>query len=218
VFLVKHRSVPRRQVIFLLGGGTLFALLRRFGFGKAQAATDGVGLVREVTGPGQVGQSDPLPAMEAGMPIFLGDRAITGAEGRAHLGFGERTEVHLGPQSELRIDTFIADAGGEIFLDGALIFDRPGPKSDSVLEVVTDYGRIGVRGTQFFAGPDKGGFGVFVVRGEVEVTAATQKVILTTGQGTLIKEKGAAPSRPSSWDRERVEAAFARVMGPRPEN
>ena len=154
--------------------------------------------------------------MSAGMAIHLGDRARTGDESRAHLGFGTATEVHLGPKSELLIDGFIAESGGVIHLDGALVFDRPEGVADPEAVVETQFGRIGVRGTKFIIIPEEGGLGVFVERGLVEVTGydlAASTVALRAGFGTFIPAIGAPPERARQWGESRVSAAFAFVLG-----
>lgn len=150
------------------------------------------------------------------MDIFSGDRARTEADSRAHLGFGAATEVFLGPESELLIDAFIAGSGGVIYLDGALLFERAEGSTEPESEVVTDYGRIGVRGTRFFAaiGPD--GLAVFVERGAVLVSGtdtAQAGVALGPGQGTLIPTPGSAPNPPSLWSDARIAAISAYVLG-----
>ncbi len=223
MFSNPNRPVPRRQAIGLLSGGAFFA---RFAWlfalsgpvlappAIAQAA--GVGTVRGITGPGRVGKAEPLPAMQPGMSIFLGDRAVTGEEGRAHLGLGRATEIHLGPKSELRIDEFLASAGGVIHLDGALVFDRPDAKTEPALEIQTEYGRIGVRGTRFFAGREGDGFSVFVERGSVTVAAAGSIVRVLAGQGTQIAAIGAPPAIPDRWTDDRVATVFADVLGAAP--
>jgi ferric-dicitrate binding protein FerR (iron transport regulator) len=206
-FITKNRPIPRRQAICLIGGGS-------FAFAASGAmAASGVGTVVQINGPGQVGRPDRLAAMQAGMDIFAGDLAVTGNEGRAHLGLGTATQIHLGPQSQLQIDAFIADIGGEIFLDGALIFDRDdgAPKVD--MNFQTDFGRIGVRGTRFFAGPSDNAFAVFVERGVVEISGGGVRRSLNAGQGAELRGKDAAPGPVGNWSEARIKAAFDWVLG-----
>ena len=224
LFSDQDRPGPRRRAIGAFCGGIFF--LGASGFAAfAQTAdagpvpTDGIGTVRALTGTGGLGQQDPLPIMQPGMEIFSGDRARTEAESRAHLGFGTATELFLGPESEVLIDAFIAGSSGVIYLDGALLFERAEGSTDPEAEVVTDYGRIGVRGTRFFTafGPD--GQSVFVERGAVVVSgtdAAQGGVALGPGQGTLIPEPGRAPNPPSLWSEARIAALRAFVLGDSP--
>ncbi len=202
-----NRPLPRRQAIGLIGGGA-FVFSTRF----AQAST-GIGTVVQVQGAGQVGSVEPFPEMRAGMDLFVGDTAMTGVEARAHLGLGKATEIHLGPASELQIDTFIAEVGGVIYLDGAIVFDRPeaDPKLD--LEFRTGYGRIGVRGTRFFAGLSNGVYSVFVDRGVIAVTAGNVTRQLAAGEGVELTADDQPPGPIRRWPEARINAALALVLG-----
>jgi ferric-dicitrate binding protein FerR (iron transport regulator) len=209
-FIIPNRPIPRRQAIGLLGGGTFAAIAL-----PGLAADDGIGTVVDIKGPGQVGRPDRLTAMQAGMEVFVGDLAVTGSEGRAHLGLGQKTEIHLGPLSRLLIDRFIAEIGGVIVLDGAVVFDRAetAPKVD--IEFQTDFGRIGVRGTKFFIGPSENAYAVFVERGEVAVTGGGVTRTLTAGKGADLRGNDTAPGPVGDWQEARAKAAFDWVLGPR---
>lgn len=207
-FLNPHRPIPRRQAICLIGGGT-FAVVGA----RLSAAGTGIGTVVQIDGPGQVGRPDKLADMQAGMDLFVGDLAVTGTEGRAHLGLGRATEVHLGPTSQLQIDRFIAEVGGVIYLDGAIVFDRAEAAAKVDIEFQTDFGRIGVRGTRFFVGPSENAFAVFVDRGSVEVSGGGVTRILTAGQGVDLRGKDVAPGPVEDWQDARANAAFVWVLG-----
>jgi ferric-dicitrate binding protein FerR (iron transport regulator) len=207
-FIIPNRPIPRRQAISLLGGGTFAALAM-----PGLAAGDGIGTVVEIKGPGQVGRPDNLAAMLAGMAVFAGDLAVTGSEGRAHLGLGPSTEIHLGPLSRLQIDSFIAEVGGIIFLDGSVVFDRAETAPKVEVEFQTDFGRIGVRGTRFFIGPSENAFAVFVERGEVAITGGGVTRTLTEGQGADLRGNDVAPGPVGIWEKARAKAAFDWVLG-----
>ena len=208
MFLItKNRPIPRRQAICLIGGGA-FAFVT----GGAQAAT-GIGTVVEINGPGQVGQPDRLAQMLAGMSVFEGDLAVTGTEGRAHLGLGRSTEIHLGPVSELRLDTFIAEIGGSIYLNGSIVFDRDDGQPPVDLEFQTDFGRIAVRGTKFFAGPSQNAYAVFVERGTVNISGGGVIKALRAGQGSDLRGRDVAPGPVGNWSEARIDDAFAWVLG-----
>ena len=206
-FITKNRPIPRRQAICLIGGGT-FALTA----GMARAAS-GIGTVVAINGPGQVGQPDKLAQMLAGMPLFEGDLAVTGTEGRAHLGLGRNTEIHLGPVSELRIDRFIADIGGAIYLNGAIVFDRDDTAPPVDLEFQTEFGRIAVRGTRFFAGPSENAFAVFVERGSVAVSGGGVIKAIKSGQGVNLRGTNVAPGPVGNWSQTRIDQALGWVLG-----
>jgi len=209
---VKPASVPRRQAISLIGGGTLLCVLPSL---PARAEGAEVGSVVEISGAGELGQATPFAPMLPGMEILLGDRAVTGPDGRAHLSLGQATQVYLGLETALVIDAFVAEAGGVIYLDGGMIFDRPEGADSAALAVETDFGRIGVRGTKFFIGPEPAheGIGIFVERGEVVVQAAGEEVTLMAGDGTVIPEIGQPPRPSSKWKEERIRAALLSILG-----
>ena len=221
LFKNKDRPGPRRRAIGAICGGIFLLNISAVPLIAQSADTplanaQGIGTVREVSGTGSLGRQEPLPIMQPGMDIFTGDRARTEADSRAHLGFGTATQVFLGPESELIVDAFIAGSGGVIYLDGALLFDRTEGSADPEAEVVTDYGRIGVRGTRFFVARAEVGLEVFVARGAVSVVGndpARTTVILTAGEGTQIPIPGAAPDPVRPWGEARIAAITRRVLG-----
>lgn len=82
---------------------------------------------------------------------------------------GFRHHHHQGENTEVLLDSFLAEQGGTIELvSGDMVFDRPEgtPKID--LTIRTTFGQIGVRGTKFFTGKSRGNFAVFVEHGLVE--------------------------------------------------
>ena len=150
--------------------------------------------------------------LSANDPIFIGDLVATATDTRATLRLGEATTVRLGEKVRLTVDRYITTAGGTITLgSGAILLDRtPGP-ANGAIDIRNSYGLIAVRGTQLFAGPSNGVFGVFVVRGRVTVRAAGRTVNLAAGEGTDIARRGAPPSAPRPWPQDRVDAALASV-------
>ena len=81
------------------------------------------------------------------------------------------------------------------------------PKID--LSMRTAFGMIGVRGTKFFAGPNRGVFAVFVEHGLVEVTGGGVTREVGMGEGVEIAQPGAAPSEVTAWGQERINEAYA---------
>jgi hypothetical protein len=145
--------------------------------------------------------------------ILLGDLVKTGNDSRLGLALGQRTVLRLGAGTELRIERYIVDAGGEFdFGPGAVLFDRKGSQTRNDIRFNTAYGLIAVRGTRFLAGPSKGKFSVFVSRGKVEVSGGGRTVLLTSGIGTDIPHPGEAPSEPVAWKRARINELLERVL------
>lgn len=195
---VQHSS--RRKVLGLAVGalGAAFS-------GRAAAAEPAgeVEMVRNEALAFGDGQARRLVVRD---PVFIGELVRTGGDGRLGLRLGRRTSLKLGELTEIKIDRYIADAGGEIeILNGAVLFERTGKPAASGLRFQGAYGLIAVRGTRFMAGPSKSAFGVFVDRGKVEVTAAGKTVVLGPGQGTDLYFPGLGPTDPSKWGDGRVK-------------
>jgi hypothetical protein len=173
-------------------------------------AANAVGEALRVEGDAVLTRVKVAQALEAQAALFDGDHVRTGVESFAELLLASATRIHLGPQSEVGIDRFIADLGGEISIGGQMVFDRPDnlPKLD--LTFRNAFAEIGVRGTRFFAGQSKEVFAVFVERGEVEVRAAGVAQIVKPGEGVNIVP-GEAPTQPVQWGQARIEAAMASV-------
>lgn len=171
-----------------------------------------VGDVRSAIGSvfAQVAEARPLTA---GAGVMLGDLVWTNAASRAELAMLGGSNVFLGANARLKVDRFVAESGGRLVLgEGALVFDRDDalPKTD--VEVQSVFGLIGVRGTRFFAGPNRGSFAVFCERGEVHVRAGGERRVLRPGDGIDIAKPGAAPSKVKQWGKARIDEAFSSVL------
>jgi hypothetical protein len=192
----------------LIASATVLALPARL---SAQA---GIGLVEEVRGEATAEASGARRRLGPPMPVFDGEVVATGDTSRARLRLAAAIEVRLGGGVRLRIDRFLARAGGTLVLErGAMLVDRraQGGASPPGLAVRGPFGLIAVRGTRFFAGPSNGAFGVFVERGAVLLTGDAQGVELLPGFGADIATPGAAPTAPVRWGASRIAAALAAV-------
>ncbi|WP_329605586.1 FecR family protein [Rhizobium alarense] len=196
---------PMSRRVFLAGSA---AALSFYGVRTTQANTV-IGTAVEVRGSVNRKQAGQLEALASGGNVMDRDLIQTGAESFATLELGSDTKLMLGSQTELLIDEFIAGQGGTIELGtGQMIFDRPEglPKIDLALR--TTFGMIGVRGTKFFAGPNRGVFAVFVEHGLVEVSGGGVTREVGRGQGVEIASPGAAPGEVLAWGAARIEEAY----------
>jgi ferric-dicitrate binding protein FerR (iron transport regulator) len=172
-------------------------------------AADAAGQVEDVKGSAFADTSQQHRALDKASPIYVGDRVLTGAASRLTLHLGRDTTIKLGENTQLVIDKFLPETGGEISLEsGPMLFDRPPGARRTPIQIRSAYALLAVRGTQFFAGPSKGVFGVFVQHGTLEVSAAGTTVTLAAGQGTDLHSAGAAPTPPVSWSQSRIDAAY----------
>lgn len=203
----RHRVVVDRRTF--IAGGVL--VLTAFA-GDAAAATAVIGTVDEVRGTVSRRASGKLAAMGVGADIMDRDVVLTGDGSFAEMTLGEATKLLLGSHTELLVDSFIANQGGTIELGtGGMIFDRPEQKPKIDLTVRTAFGMIGVRGTKFFAGPNRSAFAVFVERGLVSFTAAGVTRAVGAGQGIDVVAAGDPPGPVVQWGEARIREAYASI-------
>jgi hypothetical protein len=179
---------------------------------RATQANPVIGKAVEITGEVSRKQAERQEGLKAGASLMNHDFVTTGRESFASLALGEDTRLLLGSETELLIDTFIAGQGGVIELGtGQMVFDRPEGLGKIDLTMRTAFGMIGVRGTKFFAGPNRGVFAVFVEHGAVDVEAGGITRRLAAGQGVEIAAPGAAPGEIVQWGAARIREAYASV-------
>ncbi|WP_158595753.1 FecR family protein [Oleomonas cavernae] len=178
----------------------------------ARADTAAAGLVLNLRGSAEATRETVQRPLSPEDSVFTGDAVATGAKSRIEIRLGRDTTIAIGENGRVKIDDFLAEAGGEISLEaGALMLDKDPESVARPIKVNSDFGQIAVRGTNFFAGPSRGSFGVLLLRGHVVVTAAGTSVELKAGEGTDIAYPGAPPSPPKVWAPERVEEALAQL-------
>ena len=203
--LIPDRPWPRRH---LLGTAGALCLPGRL------AAQGAIGRVEALLGEATAEASGARRQLGPAMPVLDGDLVATGVDSRVTLRLAEVVEVRIGATVRLRIDRFLARAGGTLTLErGAMLLDRRAASGTPAPEVAvrSPFGLIAVRGTRFFAGPSNGVFGVFVERGSVLLVGAGQAVELQPGFGADIAAPGAAPTAAARWAAPRVQAALASV-------
>ncbi len=200
------RPVSLSRRLFLAGGA-----LALTGIGiRATQANAIIGRAVEVTGEVNRRQENHLEGLKAGASLMDHDFVTTGKESFAELALGDDTSLLLGSETELLIDSFIAGQGGVIELGtGQMVFDRPEGLGKIDLTMRTAFGMIGVRGTKFFAGPNRGVFAVFVEHGRVEVTGGGVTKAVSRGEGVEIKAPGEAPGEVTQWGEARIREAYA---------
>jgi ferric-dicitrate binding protein FerR (iron transport regulator) len=174
----------------------------------AAAAAEPIGEVSASRGNAFLSRDAGNEVAAKGVPVLLDDTALTGDESRLDLRLGQATRLRLGANAELKIDRFIAGRDAEMTLDkGAVVIERA-KGAEREFEVKTPYALLAARGTEFFAGPSKGVFGVFVKSGIVDVKTRQRTVRLKAGEGTDIAAPGDPPGPVKKWAPARVEAAI----------
>jgi hypothetical protein len=152
--------------------------------------------------------------------VFLNEILSTGEAARLEVTFTDSTRVTLGEKARLTLGTYVFNpAAGRrtirFALVGALRFVS-GKLSNLVssrVSLTTPVANIGIRGTEFFAGPiDDQALGVLLIEGAVSVSnAAGQRILNRPGQGTNIAGPGVAPGPVTIWPATKVDRALAAV-------
>src|SRR5215468_6903931 len=88
--------------------------------------------------------------LSAGSSVHANETVKTGSSGQAALGFIDKTSLHVGPSSSVRLDKFVYDSNkgtGSVVIDatkGAFRFSTGGKGGDA--EIKTPHGTLGIRG------------------------------------------------------------------------
>ncbi len=150
--------------------------------------------------------------LSVGSEVMVRDVVKTGESSFLAMLLGGETTIRLGARAELLIDEYIAEIRGTFDLSqGAMLFDRPEDAPKAPTTVMTTFGQLGVRGTRFFAGPSAGTFGVFVDRGQLDVSAAGRSVVLGAGDGVDLTSGGIDAAGVQQWSQQRIDEAFSSV-------
>ena len=200
-------AIDRRRLLATAAAACLVPL-------PAFGAPAEAGLVETVAGEGFAESEAARRSLVTNSRVFIGDLVGTGVQSRLALRLGTATQIKLGAEARLRLDKYIANAGGVLELQrGTMLFDGDPKSRGRNVSVRSPFALIAVRGTRFFAGPSPGVFGVFVARGRVTVSAAGRRVELTQGMGTNIPYPGAPPTDPTAWGAARIQQSLASVGG-----
>ncbi len=152
-----------------------------------------------------------------GAPIEFEQIVSTEADARLELGFIDQTTLTLGENARLRIDRFVyapqtTRTSIRLAAVGALRFVSGARSGGSDVSVVTPVATIGIRGTDFWAGPIDGAYGVLLLDGAVDVANAAGSATLDEpGEGVNIAGPGAPPGTVTQWPQDKVSRALAAV-------
>ena len=154
-------------------------------------AAESVGSVTNVVNPAQIGSGTAA----VGTPVYMNQRLRTGPNGRLQVTFRDHTVLTLGENANVAIDRYAynpSKSTGELALNasrGALRFvgGKIEQVSNKKIIVSSPHGAMAVRGTDFWAGPIDGQYGVLLLKGKVGVSNRYGAVTLSRpGYGTDI--------------------------------
>lgn len=212
--------ITRRQAVAGLAAG-LATTGGQILLPNASMAAAIVGSVARLKNDASLMRAATVRALEPGVPVELNDQLRTGAQSRLEVDLEDETKITLGAKATLTVDRFVYDperSQGSLTLNvlkGAFRFvsGSIGSSGDKDIVAKTEFGIIGVRGTDFWGGPIDGAFGVLLLNGAVEVITPGGSVVLDEpGAGTTIGlQRDAAPGSKTTWPNEKVQRAFAAV-------
>jgi hypothetical protein len=205
----------------MLRGLAVFTLMLLFCLGAdAAAAQEAIGTVSRIQGDASGTRGTATQPLGANASVYPNEVVTTGDGTRLEITFKDKTQLTLGEKVKLTLDTYIYNrvAGlGTIKFEvaGAFRFvsGRLSKLAKADVSVATPIANIGIRGTDFWAGPiDDQALGVLLLTGAVSVSnAAGTQNLVRPGQGTNIATPGAAPGPVTIWPADKVNRALAAV-------
>ena len=122
--------------------------------GNAETRSAAIGVAASITPSAESGTGTVFQTLAPGSELRANETVRTGDAGKADLVFVDRTNLTVGPTSEVKLDKFVYDPvgnKGKVVLQasrGAFRFVT-GTQDHSVYQLNTPYGSLGVRGTAF---------------------------------------------------------------------
>lgn len=202
-----QRRIDRRHLLkVVLAYGVVVAALPAI----AQPRPSPIGTIEEVRGEAFAEQNGERRKLATKGEIFVGDLLSTGNNSRLVMKLGAATTIKLGAETRLKVDRYLADTGGEFDMQaGHVMFERTGKPATQGITFKSPYGLLAVRGTRFYAGPNRGAFALLVGKGRVEVTAGGNSVMVRPQRGIDIKTPGARSTTPANWKAPRIREMLA---------
>lgn len=184
------------------------------------AAQQAIGMVSRIQGEASGTVGGTTLSLTPNASIFLNEILSTGEAARLEVTFTDSTRLTLGENAKLTLDTYVFNpaAGRRIIhfaLAGAVRFvsGKLSKFTVSRISLTTPVANVGIRGTDFFAGPiDDQALGVLLIDGAVSVSnAAGTRLLNRAGQGTNIAAPGVPPGPVTIWPQPKVNRALASV-------
>jgi hypothetical protein len=158
-----------------------------------------------------------LRELAVGADVHRDEQVWTAGGGRLDIRFADGSSITLGENARVVLDEFVMPDGGGAgtqvvrSITGALRFVGGTVDKSGSTKIVTPIATMTVRGTEFFAGPIDGAYGVFVFDGQVDVATSAGSVTLKKGEGTTLTQSRVAPTPPKVWGDAKIRRAEALV-------
>jgi hypothetical protein len=196
----------------------VLALLVLLAIDEAAAAepTSPVGHVEQFIGAAWLQRTDDSRGLAIGEPVFLGDRLVTGADGRVRIAFADGSKLAVGSGSEVIIRDYATDPAGTrlsallLLLSGIVRATVSAPAAD--FHVGSRAAVAAVRSTEFLMQADFDKSAVFVAVGMVEVLSVEGdfRALLRAGDGIDVNV-GKPLEAPRRWGEARIANFLART-------
>src|SRR5215831_6282201 len=121
---------------------------------NAETRSAAIGVAASITPSAESGAGTVFQTLAPGSELHANETVRTGNAGKADLVFVDRTNLTVGPTSEVVLDKFVYDPvgnKGKVVIQatrGAFRF-ATGTQDHSAYQLNTPYGSLGVRGTAF---------------------------------------------------------------------
>lgn len=186
-----------------------------------------IGTIAEIEGQAAFVAHDELPAdakkgfiPTVGQEVYVGDSIVTGNDSKVLILFIDDTDLTIASNASMTIDEYVFDEsdpamnkGHFSILRGAFLFatgliDKiPNPD----VQITTEYGSIGIRGTVVWGGEIDDEYNVFVQEGAVNFATERGRVTVGEGQGTKVHSRRDIPGRANAWGQEKIGRAVNMV-------
>ena len=183
-------------------------------------AQEAIGTVSRIQGDASGTRAGTTQALGLNASVLVNESVSTGAAARLEITFKDNSRLTLGENARLTLDRYIFNPATKrrmvrMKVVGAFRFisGKVANLARSDVKITTPVASVGVRGTDFWAGPiDDQALGVFLMEGAVRVSnAAGAQTLDRSGQGTNIGAPGAAPGLVTLWPQAKIDRAMATV-------
>jgi hypothetical protein len=180
------------------------------------AAAEVAGVVSRVQGSATATSAGASRPLTADGEVFAGDQIATGKDSRLEVRMADGAVITLGDGSVFTIGAAEPEKRGRVYgLFRGVFLAVSGKLADgrtSNLTILTPVASVGIRGTSFWGSQSPELFQIVLLEGTgVVVESAGRRVVLTKRESGTRVEAGRAPTSPTQWSGERLDAAKASV-------
>src|SRR5262249_18212540 len=185
---------------------------------NAETRSAAIGVAASITPSAEGGTGTVFSTLAPGSELHASETVRTGDAGKADLVFIDRTNLTVGPTSEVVLDKFVYDPvgnKGKVVLQttrGAFRFVT-GTQDHSAYQINTPYGSLGVRGTAFTCEVKPKGQKQQIAGCDVKCTVESGEVEATSQRG---EKKRAGPGQTLCFSMGGISVASAGGPPPPP--